>query len=76
VGIVLLRGLDLIVFGHQVPIAFDPVTSALIVLVLVGISMASEVVLLRGALRRRPTESIREALATEPPQSLEAILRG
>ena len=75
-GIVLLRGLDLIVFGHQVPIAFDLVTSALIVLVLVGISMASAVVLLRGALRRRPTESIREAPATEPPQSLEAILRG
>src|SRR5438552_1646370 len=49
-GIVLLRGLDLIVFGHQVPIAFDLVTSALIVLVLVGISMASAVVLLRAYL--------------------------
>ena len=75
-GLVLLRGLHLIVFGHPVPISFDLVTSALIVLVLVGISMASSVVLLRGALHRRPTESIRDAPATEPPQSLEAILRG
>src|SRR5207249_2231801 len=54
----------------------EATTSVRVVAYGIGISMASAVVLLRGALRRRPTESIREAPATEPPQSLEAILRG
>jgi putative ABC transport system permease protein len=69
-------GLGLIVFGHRVPVSFDLVTLALLILVLVAVSAGSALLLLRGALRLRPTESIREAPASEPPQSLEAILRG
>jgi hypothetical protein len=67
---------SLVVFGHQVPLSFDLVTFAIIALVLVAISVGSALVLLGGALRLRPTESIRETTAVEPPQSLEAILRG
>jgi len=67
---------NLVVFGHQVPISLDVVTFVLILLVIVAISMGSAFVLLRGTLRLRPTESIRETIAVEPPRSLEAILRG
>ena len=42
---------------------------------LVAVSIGSAFVLLRGTLRLRPTESIRETIAVEPLQSLEAILR-
>jgi hypothetical protein len=59
-----------------VPLSFDPVTFAIIALVLVAISIGSALLLLEGALRLRPAESIRETTAVEPPQSLEAILRG
>jgi ABC-type lipoprotein release transport system permease subunit len=69
-------GLGLVVFGHRVPVSFDLVTLAFLILVLVAVSAGSALLLLRGALRLRPTESIREAPASEPPQSLEAILRG
>jgi hypothetical protein len=64
------------VFGHRVPVSFDLVTLALLILVLVAVSAGSALLLLRSALRLRPTESIREAPSSEPPQSLEAILRG
>ncbi|OLD77769.1 MAG: FtsX-like permease family protein [Methanobacteriota archaeon] len=67
---------NLVVFGHQVPISLDVVTFALILSVIVAISIGSAFVLLRGTLRLRPTESIRETIAVEPPRSLEAILRG
>ena len=76
VGKFLQPEVDLVVFGHQVPIVFDFVTLALIVLLLVAVSIGSAFVLLRGTLRLRPTESIRETIAVEPVQSLEAILRG
>jgi ABC-type lipoprotein release transport system permease subunit len=69
-------GLGLMVFGHRVPVSFDLVTLAFLILVLVAVSAGSALLLLRGALRLRPTESIREVPASEPPQSLEAILRG
>ena len=68
--------INLVVFGHEVPIVFDVVTFAFIVLILVAVSIGSALVLLRGTLRLRPTETIRETIAVEPPQSLEAILRG
>jgi ABC-type antimicrobial peptide transport system permease subunit len=76
VGKFLQPEVDLVVFGHQVPIVFDFVTLALIVVLLVAVSIGSAFVLLRGTLRLRPTESIRETIAVEPLQSLEAILRG
>jgi ABC-type lipoprotein release transport system permease subunit len=69
-------GLGLMIFGHRVPVSFDLVTLALLILVLVAVSVGSALLLLRSALRLRPTESIREAPAFEPPQSVEAILRG
>src|SRR2546425_1270293 len=70
------RSVSIVVFGHQVPMGFAVVPFAFIVLILVALSMVSAIVLLGGALRLRPTESIRESVAVEPPQSLEAILRG
>lgn len=75
-GGLLQPGLGLMVFGHSVAVSFDLVTFALLILVLVAVSAGSALLLLRGALRLRPTESIRETPAFEPPQSLEAILRG
>jgi ABC-type lipoprotein release transport system permease subunit len=69
-------GLGLTVFGHRVTVSFDLFTLALLIVVLVVISAGSALLLLRSALRLRPSESIRETPASEPPQSLEAILRG
>ncbi len=69
-------GASLVVFGHEVLISFDIATFALIVLAVVAISSASGLALLQGAMRSRPTESIRETPAVEPPQSLEVVLRG
>src|SRR5438445_533227 len=67
---------NVVVFGHQVPIVFDVVTLVFIVLLLVGVSIGSALVLLRGTLRLRPAESIRATVAVDPPRSLGAILRG
>ena len=67
---------SLFVFGHQVPAIFDAVTFALIVLAIVAASIGSSILLLRSALRVRPTESIQERAAVEPPESLEVVLRG
>ena len=66
----------LLVFGHEVLVTFDPVTFALIVLAIVAMSTLSGLGLLQAALRERPSGSIREAPAVEPPRSLEAVLRG
>jgi len=67
---------NLVIFGHEVLVAFDLTTFALVVLAVVATSMLSGLVLLRGALVTRPIESIRETPAVESPQSLEVILRG
>ena len=75
-GSVLQPRIGLVVFGHRVPVSLDLTSLALLILILVAISAGSALLLLRGALRLRPTESIRETPAFEPPQSLEAILRG
>jgi ABC-type lipoprotein release transport system permease subunit len=75
-GRLLQPSVSLVVFGHEVPISFDPLPFALMILVLVAISAGSALGLLRRALRARPAESIRESTAVEPPRSLEAILRG
>ncbi len=65
----------LLVFGHTVPVTFDLVTFAAIVVAVVLASTASALGLLRAALSARPAESIGERLATDPPQSLEVVLR-
>jgi ABC-type lipoprotein release transport system permease subunit len=67
---------SLVIFGHEVLVSFDLGTFALVVLAIVGISILSGWVLLRGAMATRPVESIRETPAVQSPQSLEAILRG
>ncbi len=72
----LLRpGPSLFIFGHAVRATFDAVTFLLIVLAIVVTSAVSSILLLRGALRVRPAESIQERAAVEPPESLEAALR-
>jgi hypothetical protein len=67
---------SLLLFGHAVPISFDVATFGLVALAVVLLSIGSDLVLLRDALRSRPTESIRETHAVEPPRSLEVVLRG
>jgi len=67
---------SLVIFGHEVLVAFDFSTFALVVLAVVGTSMLSGLVLLRGTLATRPMESIRETPAVESLQSLEVVLRG
>ena len=67
---------NLVIFGHEVLVAFDLTTFAFVVLAVVATSMLSGLVLLRGALVTRPIESIRETAAVASPQSLEVILRG
>jgi ABC-type lipoprotein release transport system permease subunit len=67
---------NLVLFGHQVPVPFDPLSFAAIVLAVIAISIGSAQRLLSEALRVRPTESLRDVPAVEPPESLEVVLRG
>lgn len=67
---------NVVVFGHAIPATLDPVVFVAIVLAIVGSSMVSSLRLLYPALRVRPTETIREQPAVEPPRSLEVVLRG
>src|SRR2546425_1107839 len=67
---------SLVIFGHEVLVAFDLSTFALVVLAVVATSMLSGLALLRGVMATRPMETIRETPAVESPQSLEVILRG
>ena len=75
-GKVLQPASSLFLFGHQVPVPFDLPPLGAIVLAVAAISIASAQRLLSQALRARPTESIREVPAVEPPESLEVVLRG
>lgn len=75
-GRLLQPNVNLVLFGHQIPLSSDPLTLTTIVLAVVGISIGSSLLLLRGALRVRPAEAIRETPAVQPPESLEVVLRG
>ncbi len=66
----------LLVFGHAIPVSTDLSVFVAIIAAVVVASIASSLVLLGRAMKVRPTESIREYAATEPPQSLEVVLRG
>ncbi|HEX9341780.1 MAG TPA: FtsX-like permease family protein [Thermoplasmata archaeon] len=66
----------LLVFGHSIPVSTDVSVFAAIVVAVVVASLASSLVLLGRAMKVRPTESIREQPAVEPPRSLEVVLRG
>ena len=84
VGIALGVGADflirprgvLLVFGHAIPVSTDLWVFGAIIAAVVVASIASSLVLLGRAMNVRPTESIREHAAVEPPQSLEVVLRG
>ncbi len=65
----------ILAFGHEVRVAFDPVGVLLVALAVLAVSLLSELLLLEGALRERPTESIRGPAAAGAPPSLEVVLR-
>jgi len=66
----------LVVFGHQVPVIVDLTLSTAVIAAVAVASTFSSLLLLRGVTNVRPTESIREQPAVEPPRSLEVVLRG
>ena len=66
----------LVVFGHQVPVIVDLTLFTAVIAVVAVASTFSSLLLLRSATNVRPTESIREQPAVEPPRSLEDVLRG
>ena len=67
---------SVLAFGHEVRVPFDVATFLGSIGFLVAVSALSASLLLRSALRERPTESIRDEAAVEPPPSLEVVLRG
>ncbi len=76
VGVALLTpSAAILAFGHEVRVAPDPLTLVLVTAAVVGVSLLSELVLLEGALRERPSESLRGAPLPESPPSLEVVLR-
>ncbi len=64
-----------LLFGHEVRAQLDFLVLLGIIASLVGISIASALILLEGALRSRPMESIREEVGVETPPALEVVLR-
>lgn len=65
-----------LVFGHAVRVEFDVPLFAILVAANVLAGLGSQLFLVRGAIRDRPGESLREAVNVEPPASLEVVLRG
>lgn|GEM_PF-3407122 len=67
---------QLVLFGHAVPVAIDLTSFVLVVAAILVSSLVSALVLIGAALRERSMELLTERAEYEPPQSLEAILRG
>ncbi len=65
----------IVAFGHQVRVGFDPLELLLIAAAVVAVALLSQMVLLRGALRERPSESLRREPLRSVPSSLEVVLR-
>ena len=65
----------LLVLGHTIHTSFDPVVFGILACLLLVISIVSQLLLPRTALRDRPGESIRETTVAAPPVSLEVVLR-
>lgn len=65
-----------VAFGHALRVSWDPVAFLVILLALLAVSATSELLLVQGAIRERPSESLRGEPSTEPPPSLEVVLRG
>ena len=72
----LWSGSTLLVFGHTVHVAFDPVLFLVLVLLVAATSVVSQLILLAGAMKDRPGEVAREEKSTEPPVSLETSVAG
>lgn len=72
---VLTPSAAIVAFGHEVRVAFDPVATVAVALIVMAISLGSELLLLQRALRERPSESIRGAPGVERSPSLEVVLR-
>lgn len=64
-----------IAFGHEVRVRFDPIGLLAVIAAFVSVSLVSELVLLRSALRERPVESLRREPVRPVPPSLEVVLR-
>ena len=64
-----------VAFGHEVRVAFDPATLLAAAGAVIAVSIVSELILLRAAIRERPSEAIRGMAATERARSLEVVLR-
>ena len=72
---VLTPSAAIVAFGHEVRVALDPVSLLSVAAAVFLVSLLSELVLLQGALRERPSVSIRGTAARESPPSLEVVLR-
>ncbi len=68
--------LPALAFGHEIRVAFDPITFALFLVGVVAISSLSQLILLQRALKDKPGESIRGEPTLQTPPSLEVVLRG
>jgi len=62
-------------FGHAVRPSWDPIPFLLLVLLLTASSLVSQLLLLQGALKARPLESLADRAGGEPAPSLEVVLR-
>ena len=67
--------LGLRLFGHEFPVAIDGLVLASFALILVAFAAASLLWLVRQAFLDRPIEAIRDTSESDPPRSLEVVLR-
>ena len=74
-ALALPSGAAIVAFGHTVRVTFDPPGLLLVALVVVAVSVLSELLLLQGAMEERPSESIRGSQPVMRPPSLEVVLR-
>ncbi|HYM40549.1 MAG TPA: FtsX-like permease family protein [Thermoplasmata archaeon] len=65
----------IVAFGHEVRVTLGPIDILLVAVSVVLVSAVSELGLLQGAMRERPSESIRGSPVRQPPRSLEVVLR-
>ncbi len=74
-AILLTPSAAIVAFGHEVRVSLDPVGILVVAASVVGVSVVSELVLLQGSLRERPSVSLRRESARTTPPSLEVVLR-
>ena len=74
-AILLTPNAAVVAFGHEVQVAFDPAAFLLAAAAVVLVAVGSELLLLRAALRERPSTSLRGDAGQGAPRSLEVVLR-